>query len=157
MIGSINYAKEIESKIVLIDEVFEAFGINSFRENTSFLVDSDPYYVKLTSKPPIGNRIPMIIHLAKDGIQIDLDGISESFEWDNQSINNSFEEVRNFIKLLFSSYVLAEYCNKHTIITLFDDKGSFKGRYNLTTSAIGFMDGILKRNCQQRLFFPLFW
>lgn len=152
------YEKDVQDKIAFLSKIFEEFSVDSILEDQNFSTDeySDRHYVKLTSNSAKGNKIPARIHLAKDGIQLDIDGISEAFGWSNEDISHSPDKISSFIKLLFSSYILTEYCKSHTTITLFDNEGNYKGKYDLTTSVVGFIDGILKRECHQKLFFPTF-
>jgi hypothetical protein len=88
------------------------------------------------------------------GLRIDIDLIPETFEWSNKTLEESEREVIDFIKELFTSYILLEYFPSRTTMSLFNSRGVRTKHYTLR-KYLSLM-GIFKRDSEQSLFFPIY-
>lgn len=103
------------------------------------------------------NSVILDIFLESDGIRIDIDGISEAFEWSNKDIKNSKEKVAKLIKYLFTGYILIETQNASRFIQIFDAEGFFIRSFSRNNS-LHFYTGlyIFRYKTYRRLFLPMF-
>jgi hypothetical protein len=154
----IQLEKEIQKKIDILNEIFREIKVPFIFENQDFLIDeySTKHYLKFKLNHFARSNIPMKIHLAEDGIQLDIYGISEAFEWGNKDLAKFPQKITTFFKEIFTSYILLENCGWHNNISLFNKKGEFVAKYNLTTSLSGYFQGILKHDCNLTLFLPIY-
>jgi hypothetical protein len=152
------FDEKVLDKINLLNSIFSELNKPHLFENPNFVIDdlTWEYWLKIKLHPSNKNCVSINIILATDKVQIDVDNIHEIFEWSNKDLEESRNNVINFIKEIFTSYILLEYCNSNTQMYLFNANGLFIKKYNLTTSIGGFIDGFLRRNCNQRLFFPIY-
>lgn len=120
------YEKEIINKLDLINSVLKNLDVASLEANEDFTIDEQfhqEHYIKFLLQKPYCVNLELI--LINNALQINLDRANESFEWSNLQINENIEEIKSFIKMLFTSIIKVEYCGSHyTKIYLYNESGN---------------------------------
>lgn len=115
--------------IKLFDEVLNELDEPPLFENRNFRVFSgitfyERYLVMETThqKP---NILPIMIWFEVKDLIIDIAGIRETFEWSKEQIDKDRNSVIEFIKNLFTGYVLIDEKNSSKFIQIFNSSGDF--------------------------------
>ncbi len=143
-------------QLAILDKILRDFGLLPVFENSDFVIDkgsSSTFGLDMSLVRLGRNTVPIDFLLEGGGMRIDIDSIPETFVWANKNMENS-EEVVCFIKQLFTSYVLMEYCGSHTVMCLFNSEGQLV--YKTTLRYYSFLGSFLKRECQKKLFLPIY-
>jgi hypothetical protein len=107
----IKYENEVYSKIELVNSVLKSLDIASLEANKDFTIDEQfhqEHYVKFLLQR--SNCINLELIFINNALQINIDRTNESFEWSNNQIQENTEEVKDIIKMLFTSRIKVEYC-----------------------------------------------
>lgn len=147
----------IVNQIRLLDKVLSELGVNDLNENFDFVVDRESagtFFLRFNVSSQNKNTVNIRLLLEGDGLGIDIDGINETFEWSNKNLQESESEAINFIKELFTSYILLEYFPSRTTMSLFDSRGVRIKQYTLR-KYLSLM-GIFKKDSEQNLCFPIY-
>ena len=152
------FSPSVIDKIDLLNTVLNELGVAGLFENADFSVDSESagYYQVIVNSAP-GNRknLPFSLFLLGDEIRLDICGIAESFEWTNEDVAKSRNQIVSFFKKLFTGYILVESCgaaNSKSRIYFFNKDGDFVEKYSLR----GFIQKYAGWDCDKHLFFPLY-
>lgn len=143
--------------IELIDSVLDSIGAPPLFENPNFEIDPDSlgYYRVIVKMVSSRLTVPLIILLEGDSIRLDVFNLNEAFEWSSKMILNSRQEVVDFFRKLFTSYIMIESGlnpNSKSRMYLFDKQGALTDKYLLR----GFMNPYTGWNCDKALYFPLY-
>ena len=147
----------IVNQIKLLDKVLSELNVACLNENPDFIVNRESagtFFLIFEVSPQNKNTVNMLLLLEGGGLRIDIDGINETFEWSNKTLQESEREAIDFIKELFTSYVLLEYFPSRTAMSLFDSSGTRVKQYTLR-NYLSLM-GLFKRDPEQSLFFPIY-
>jgi hypothetical protein len=147
----------IVNQIRLLDKVLIELNVAALNGNPDFIVNRESagtFGLRFQVSPQNKNTVNLWLFLEGDGLRIDIDGIPETFEWAYKNLLESEKEVIDFIKELFTSYILLEYFPLRTTMSLFDSKGRRTKQYTLR-NYLSLM-GLFKRNSEQSLFFPIY-
>ena len=147
----------IVNQIEFLDKVLSELNVDCLNENPDFIVNRDSaetFFLIFEVSPQKKNTVNMLLLLEGGGLRIDIDGINETFEWSNKSLQESEREAVDFIKELFTSYILLEYFPSRTTMSLFDSKGTRLKQYTLR-NYLSLM-GLFKSEYEQSLFFPIY-
>lgn len=80
-----------------------------------------------------------------NALQINIDRTNESFEWSDKQIKENIEEIKDFIKTLFTSRIKVEYCGaNYTKIYFYSDSGECIKTFKYVTGLY------LKIGCQTK-------
>ena len=147
----------IVNQIKLLDKVLSELNVAALNENPDFTVRRESactFGLDFTVSPQNKNTVNLWIVLEGGGLRIDVDTIPETFEWSCKDLLESEREVIDFIKELFTSYILLEYFPTRTTMSLFNSRGvrtkQYTLRYYLT------LMGLFKTDSKQNLFFPIY-
>lgn len=151
------FSDSTNHNIELINGVLESVGASGIFENLDFMLDLDSAgYYSLVAKIATERRsVPLTLIIEGDGIRLDVCGLNEAFEWSKDKILDSRDEVDDFFRKLFTSYILVESCgsaNAKSRMFLFDKQGSFIDKYALR----GFVQKYSGWDCDKYLFFPVY-
>ncbi|MBK7883795.1 MAG: hypothetical protein IPJ81_08335 [Chitinophagaceae bacterium] len=120
------YENEVYDKIDLVNSVLENLNVASLETNRDFIIDKSYYqehYVKFLLQKP--NCIELQLIFINNAIQINIDRTNETFEWSDKQIQKNINEVKGFIKMLFTSTIKVEYCGfNYTKIYFYDVSGN---------------------------------
>ncbi len=147
----------IVNQIRILDKVLSELNATKLKENPDFIVDQESagtFGIRFKVSPQNKNTVQMHLLLEGDGLRIDIDGIPETFEWSNKNLEELDREAIDFIKELFTSFVLMEYFPSQTTMCLFNSKGVRTKHYTLRNYVS--LTGIFKRDSEQSLFFPIY-
>jgi hypothetical protein len=147
----------IVNQIRLMDKVLSELNVASLNENPDFIVNRESaatFGLDFQVSPQNKNTVNLWLVLEGGGLRIDIDLIPETFEWSNKTLEESEREVIDFIKELFTSYILLEYFPSRTTMSLFNSRGVRTKHYTLR-KYLSLM-GIFKRDSEQSLFFPIY-
>jgi hypothetical protein len=149
---NIKYENEVYSKIELINSVLKDIGIPSLKTNKDFTIDEhfhQEHYVKFSLQKT--NCINLELIFINNALQINIDRTNESFEWSNKQIKENVEEIKSFVKVLFTSRIKVKYCgSNYTKISFFDGNGC-----NVKT--LKYVSGLyLKISCQSKEYSPIY-
>lgn len=147
----------IVNQIRLLDKMLRELNVVNLNENPDFIVDRESagtFFLRFNVSSQNKNTVNMRLLLEGDGLRIDIDGINETFEWSNKNLQESENEVINFIKELFTSYILLEYFPSRTTMSLFDSRGVRTKQYTLR-KYLSLM-GVFKKDSEQNLCFPIY-
>lgn len=147
------FNKQIELKIELLNEILIELNEPVLFDNPDFSVGelSTEFYLELKLLNSNQNTIPMEIRVSLFDLQIGLDRVKEVYEWSNETINEERGKIISFIKCLFTSCILVEYCgSNYTAFSIFNSKGNIAFK---TPIIQGFY---LKLNCKKRLFSSIY-
>ena len=124
------YSKEIVNQIKIIDEVLYSLNLPSILKNEYLVTDAIncENYLKLHYNKP--NNIFFSIVLNSFGVQIDIDEAKEILDL---SLSSSKEEknFKEFIKILFTSFIRIKKYGKYYIKTLVFIKEMLKFKIEL--------------------------
>jgi len=147
----------IVNQIRLLDKVLSDLNVATLNENPDFVVNRESagtFGLNFDVSPQNKNTVHLWLLMEGDGLRIDIDGIPETFEWSNKNLQESENEVIDFIKELFTSYILLEYFPTRTTMSLFNSKGIRTKQYTLR-KYLSLM-GLFKKDFEQNLFFPIY-
>lgn len=152
---SFELGKPVLYQLTILDKVLIDLGLPPVSENSDFVIhkSSSTFGLDMSVIRLGRNTVPTDFLLEGDGMRIDIDSIPETFEWANESMENS-EEIVDFIKQLFTSYVLMEYCGSHTEMSLFNSEGELV--YKTILRYYNFFGSFFYRDCQKKLFLPIY-
>ena len=149
--------ESIVNQIKLLDKVLSELNVACLNENSDFIVNRESagtFFLIFEVSPQNKNTVNMLLLLEGGGLRIDIDGISETFEWSNRTLQESEKKAIDFIKELFTSYILLEYFPSRTTMSLFDSTGTRVKQYTLRNYLS--LTGLFKRDYEQSLFFPIY-
>lgn len=153
-----NFSNVTEDRINLVNEVLDGLSVSNLFKNPNFEIDSDSLrsrYVKFATVSEHKKIISLFISIEYDSISIDICGLSETFEWSKEDIENDREKIKSFFKQLFVSYILLESCGSpyaKSRMYLFDNDGNLTEKYILR----GVLHKFSGWDCDKTLFFPIF-
>jgi len=145
-------------QVNLINMVLNDLGAPNIFENPDFVVDMDSlgfHHIVLSFVKKNKKSVPLVFYLEGDGIRLDVCGISESFEWSNDSIFAAGDSVADFFKKLLTSYVLVESCGSagtKSRMYLFDKEGALIAKFALR----GWIQAFSGWDCEKILFSPIY-
>lgn len=155
---AIEFSENTNHKIRLLNSILNDLGVQELFENPEFAIDMDSAgYHRLVINIPSGTRrtTPLTLYLEGDGIRLDVCEVNEAFEWTNEDVFTSREQIVDFFTKVFTSYILVESCgsaNSKSRIYLFDKSGSLVGKYAVR----GFVQKFSGWDCEKFLFLPIF-
>ncbi len=147
----------IVNQMRLLDKVLSELNVANLNENPDFIVNRESaatFGLDFQVFPQNKNTVNLWLLLEGDGLRVDIDRIPETFEWSYKNLLESEREAIDFIKELFTSYILLEYFSSRTTMSLFDSKGLRTKQYTLR-NYLSLM-GIFKSDSEQSLFFPIY-
>lgn len=117
------YERGIYNKMELVNSVLERLDVGSIEANEDFAIDElfhQEHYVKFLLQKP--NCINMEFIFINNALQINIDRTNEAFEWSDKQIKENIEEIKDFIKMLFTSRIKVKYCgSNYTQIYFYND------------------------------------
>lgn len=146
------------NRIDLINSILVELNVSGLFKNPDFLVDEESMSQhRVTFAVYLENKksVPLVIMLGENGIRLDICGLPETFEWSKKDIEDSKEEIIDFFKRLFTSYILIESCGSvysKSRMYMFKENGEFIEKYILR----GFIHSYSGWNCDKKLFFPIY-
>jgi hypothetical protein len=147
----------IVNQIRLLDKVLSELNVPTLNDNPDFIVNRESagtFRLDFQIFPQKKNTVDLWLLLEGDGLRVDIDGIPETFEWSCEDLLESEREAIDFIKELFTSYILLEYFPSRTTMSLFDSTGLRTKQYTLRYYLS--LMGIFKSDSEQTLFFPIY-
>ncbi|NDV60154.1 hypothetical protein [Bacteroides sp. 519] len=129
----INYSKEINKKIDLINSIFDELSVPHLLENPDFSVYymSSETWLSVSLEHKKDNRIPLWITITKNTIEIRLDRISEAITLSDNFLKTSPANARLKLINVFTSYILVEYYGSfRTQMRLFNPEGECTNIFN---------------------------
>lgn len=128
-LADIEFDESLIRNVRLFDEVLKELGELPLFENRKFTVYSSPgifpHYLVMETTNEKENTVPITVWFEGDSLRIDLEEISETFDWSKENIDNEREKVVEFIRNLFTGYILIETRGASRFIQIFDADGSF--------------------------------
>lgn len=147
--------------VQLFDEIFVELGESPLLENENFAPFLDfeifSHYLVLECVSKKQNTIPIIIWFEGSDLVIDIDGNRESLEWSKKQIQEDRNSVLEFIRNLFTGYILVDYKGSSRFIQIFDSAGnlfhcfSYNNLFHMVTGRY-----LLNQKGYRNLYFPLF-
>lgn len=159
--------KEVEfesfllGNVGLFDEVLSELGEPPLFENTNFAVwnSFEPFsrYLVMETTNKIRNTLPMMIWFEGEDLRIDIDGISETFEWARKQIDEDRKAVIELIRNLFTGYVPIESRGGSRFVQIFDSDGFFVNAFS-RNNWLHFFTGLylFRYKNYRRLYLPMF-
>ncbi len=153
-----NISDDVQHKIDIIDGWLAKLGIDRLLNNSYLGIDeeySSKHSVRFTAEPNGKNFIPFDLYIESDAIRIDVLGIPESFEWNNETLQNDAGSVKTFLVGLLTHFCLFEFCGSpHTNSRLyfFDTGGREIQEYRIR----GWQNLFARWNCDRHLYQPAF-
>lgn len=147
-----NYNNEILQKVNIIDNVLKELNQPGVLSNQDFNIDeiSSEFYLKAYLNTP-SNELSLNIILSNFDIQIDIDRVNEAFVWSNKQIKEEEQEIKDIIKMLFTSNIKVEYCGSNYTKLYFYNKN----RICIKTSK--YITGLyLKVMCKTKEYRPIY-
>lgn len=155
------FDERLIKNVTLFDEVLNKFNEPVLFENQNFSVVADfevfPNYLVMENTDKVNNSLPLTIWFEADGLRIDIDGISETFEWSNKQIDESQDKVTELIRNLFTGYVLIETRGSSKFVEVFDESGFFVDAFS-HNNWLHFFTGLylFRYKNYRRLYPPMF-
>ncbi|MCG3167164.1 MAG: hypothetical protein POELPBGB_02948 [Bacteroidia bacterium] len=147
-----DYEKTVKNKIDIINSVFESINVPELLSNQDFIVDNNFHFehcVKFILRKP--NAINLELVLISDALQINIDRTMETFEWSNSQISKDIIDVKNLIKILFTSRIKVEYCGSNYTKLYFIDK------YDNYLKTLKYIKGLyFKIGCEIKEYEPIY-
>jgi hypothetical protein len=148
----VKYENEVYSIIELVNSVLQDLDINALEANKDFTIDElfhQEHYVKFLLKKP--NSINLELIFINNALQINIDRTNESFEWSDKEIRENIEEIKCFLKMLFTSRIKVEYCgSNYTKISFYDVNGN-------CVKTLKYITGLyLKFRCKVKEYKPIY-
>lgn len=146
------YENEVQSKLELVNSVLKSLDVAPLEANKDFAIDElfhQEHYVKFLLKK--SNSINLELIFINNALQLNIDRTNESFEWSDKQIKENIEEIKCFIKVLFTSSIKVEHCgSNYTKIYFYSNRG-----YCVKT--LKYVTGLyLKIGCQTREYQPIY-
>ncbi|MCB0740983.1 MAG: hypothetical protein R2796_07660 [Chitinophagaceae bacterium] len=146
------YENEVYSKIELVNSVLESLNVSSLESNKDFIIDESfhqEHYVKFLLQKPSCIELQLIF--ISNALQINIDRTNESFEWSDKQIQENINDVKGFIKMLFTSTIKVEYCgSNYTKLYFYDVSGN-------CVKTLKYVTGLyLKFNCKTKEYKPIY-
>jgi hypothetical protein len=146
------YENGIYNKINLVNSVLDNLNVASLETNKDFITDESfhqEHYVKFLLQKP--NCIELQLIFINNALQINIDRTNESFEWSDEQIQGNINDVKGFIKMLFTSVIKVEYCgSNYTKINFYDGNGD-------CVKTLKFVTGLyLKAGCKTKEYKPIY-
>lgn len=147
--------------ISLFDEVLEECGESPLLENKNFAtfldfpISSNTLTLEYLQKTE--NTVSMIIWFGYNSLRIDIDGMSETFEWAKKHIDESPEKVVDIIRNLFTGYISIETRRSSRFVQMFDSNGFFDDSFSYNNLFHMITGRYLFRHKDfRRLYLPMF-
>ena len=147
--------------VALFDEVLRQLGEPPLLENENFTVWSSPgvlpNYLVLENAGEKANALPMLIWFEGEDLRIDIEGISETFEWAKKHIEEDRNSVVELIRNLLTGYVLIESRGGSRFVQIYDSNGFFVNAFS-RNNWLHFFTGLylFRYKNYRRLYLPMF-
>lgn len=108
------YENEIIQKLDLVNSALERLNVKPLFINEDFSLDStfhQEHYVKFFLNKPDCIKLELVF--INNALQINIDRINESFEWSENQIKENANDVKDFIKMIFTTTIKVEYCGSN--------------------------------------------
>jgi hypothetical protein len=151
------FGEIILQQLDLLNSVLDKLGEPRIFGNSKFLINYDSaatFYLRIEYTNNERVHLQFHIHLEGDGMRLDVQGLSESFEWSKNKLLTAKNEIALFFQQLLTSYVLFESCGdsqSKSRMYIFGANGELIEKYTLR----GFIHSYSGWNCDKKLFFPI--
>lgn len=147
--------------VKLFDEVLNELGEPPLFENDNFSTFLDfPItlnYLVVELNSSKASTLPITIWFEGDSLRIDIEQMSETFDWSKKQIDETREKVIELIRNLFTGYVLIETRGASRFVQIFDATGFFVHSFsynNLFHMLTGLY--LFRYKSYRRLYLPVF-
>lgn len=108
------FTKEVQDKIIFINDVFNEINIKPILENSDFCIDANlnyENYVQFNLCKP--GSVQLGILLTESGMSISIDRYYEALDWGNKHLASQPNEIRDWFKSIFTSTIKIDYFGKN--------------------------------------------
>jgi hypothetical protein len=117
----------IQSKINIVNKALNVLNVPMLLQNSNFHVDpsiSNFNYLKIDLKRN-SNHVALSLIFTKFEFQINVDRVWEAFEWSNEQLAKSTDEVVGLLTMLFTHPIRIRYCGaSYTKLIITDFQGN---------------------------------
>lgn len=147
--------------VKLFDEVLAECGEVALLENKyfspflDFPITSRYLTVELNTLKP--NTLPIVIWFESDDLRIDIEEMSETFDWSREQIEETREKVIELIRNLLTGFISIETRGASRFVQIFDKDGFFANSFSYN-NWFHLLTGLylVRYKNYRRLYLPIF-